>query len=41
MRDVMIKGQGLVSIWPELLILTAFAVLMILLGALTVRREVV
>jgi ABC-2 type transport system permease protein len=41
MRDVMIKGQGLVSIWPELLILTAFAVLLILLGALTVRREVV
>jgi len=40
MRDVMIKGQGLASIWGELLILAGFAALMIALGALTVRREV-
>jgi ABC-2 type transport system permease protein len=40
MRAVMIKGQGLGSIWSELLILAGFAALMIALGALTVRREV-
>jgi ABC-2 type transport system permease protein len=40
MRDVMIKGQGLSAIWGNLLILAAFAALMIALGALTVRREV-
>jgi ABC-2 type transport system permease protein len=40
MRAVMIKGQGLTHIWGELLILTGFAVLMVALGALTVRREV-
>jgi ABC-2 type transport system permease protein len=40
MRAVMIKGQGLGSVWGELLILTGFALLMIALGALTVRREV-
>ena len=40
LRAVMIKGQGLGSIWGELLILAGFAALMILLGAVTVRREV-
>jgi ABC-2 type transport system permease protein len=40
MRAVMIKGQGLGSVWGELLILVGFAALMIALGALTVRREV-
>jgi ABC-2 type transport system permease protein len=40
MRDVMIKAQGVGSIWSDLLILAAFAALMIALGALTVRREV-
>ncbi len=40
LRDVMIKGQGLADIWGELLILAAFAALMIALGALAVRREV-
>lgn len=40
MRAVMIKGQGVGSIWGELLILVGFAALMIALGALTVRREV-
>jgi ABC-2 type transport system permease protein len=40
LRDVMIKGQGLGSIWLPLLVLLGFAALMIVLGALTVRREV-
>jgi ABC-2 type transport system permease protein len=40
LREVMIKGQGLGTILGELLILSAFAVLMIALGALAVRREV-
>ena len=40
MRAVMIKGQGLASIWEELVVLVGFAALVIALGALTVRREV-
>ena len=40
MRAVMIKGQGLVSIGGDLLILLGFAVLMIAASALTVQREV-
>jgi len=40
LRDVMIKGVGLGSIWGDLIILSGIAVLMIILGALTVRREV-
>jgi len=40
MRAVMIKGQGVGSIWGDVLILVGFAALMIALGALTVRREV-
>ena len=40
MRDVMIKGLGLGSVLDDLGILLGFALLMILLGALTVRREV-
>jgi ABC-2 type transport system permease protein len=40
LRTVMIQGQGLGTIWGELLILVGFAVLMIALGALAVRREV-
>jgi ABC-2 type transport system permease protein len=40
MRAVMIKGQGMESIWGDVLILAGFAALMIALGALTVRREV-
>ena len=40
MRDVMIKGQGLVDIGDDLLILLGFAVLMIAASALTVQREV-
>ncbi len=37
----MLKGEGLAAIWPNLLILVAFAVVIVALGALTVRREVV
>jgi ABC-2 type transport system permease protein len=40
MRAVMIKGQGLASIWGELVVLAGFATLVITLSALTVRREV-
>lgn len=40
MRAVMIKGQGMESIWGDVLILAGFGALMIALGALTVRREV-
>jgi ABC-2 type transport system permease protein len=41
LRDVMLKGWGLTEIWPNLLILLVFALIIIGLGALTVRREVV
>jgi len=40
LRDVMLKGWGLAEIWPNLLILLAIALIIIGLGALTVRREV-
>ena len=40
LRDVMLKGQGLPEIWPDLLILLAFALVIVALGALTMRREV-
>jgi ABC-2 type transport system permease protein len=40
LRDVMLKGWGLAEIWPNLLILLAFALIIIGLGALTMRREV-
>ncbi len=40
LRDVMIKGFGALDIWPELAILSLFAVSMMILGALTLHREV-
>lgn len=40
LRDVMLKGWGLVEIWPNLLILLGFAALFIAAGALMTRREV-
>jgi ABC-2 type transport system permease protein len=40
LRDVMLKGWGLAEIWPNLLILSGFALLFIALGALLTRREV-
>ena len=39
LREVMIKGQGLGSIWGPLLALVGFAVLTVVLAALTVRKE--
>jgi ABC-2 type transport system permease protein len=40
LRDVMLKGWGLVEIWPNLVILLGIAGILILLGSLTMRREV-
>lgn len=40
LRDIMLKGRGLADIWPNLLILGAFAVVLTLLGVRTMRREV-
>jgi len=40
LRDVMLKGWGLLEIWPNLVILLVFAGVLILFGALTMRREV-
>jgi len=40
LRDIMLKGQGLAAIWPNVLILLGIAVVFVALGALTVRREV-
>lgn len=40
LRDIMLKGRGLGDIWPNLLILVAFAVVLTLLGVRTMRREV-
>lgn len=40
LRDVMLKGGGLAEIWPNLLILLGIALLLIGLGASTMRREV-
>jgi ABC-2 type transport system permease protein len=40
LRDIMLKGEGLVAVWPDLLVLVLMAVIIVALGALTVRREV-
>ncbi len=39
LRDVMLKGDGLETIWPDLLVLIGFATLMVVLAAFTIRRE--
>ncbi len=39
LKDVMLRGKGLETIWPDLLVLVGFATLMVILGAFTVRRE--
>jgi ABC-2 type transport system permease protein len=39
LKDVMLKGDGLETIWPDLLVLVGFAALMVVLAAFTVRRE--
>jgi len=40
LRDVMLKGWGLAEIWPYLAILTGIGVVLIILSALMMRREV-
>ena len=40
LRDVMLKGWGLVEIWPNMVILAGIAGVLIIAGALTMRREV-
>lgn len=40
LRDVMLKGQGIAAILPDLLIILAMVFITVFLGALTVRREV-
>jgi len=40
LRDVMLKGWGLAEIWPNLALLAGIAALLLVLGALTMRREV-
>jgi ABC-2 type transport system permease protein len=40
LRDVMLKGWGLAEIWPNLAILVGIGVVLVLLSALMMRREV-
>jgi ABC-2 type transport system permease protein len=40
LTDIMIRGMSLASTWPQLLYLVGFAVVMAVLAAATVRREV-
>jgi ABC-2 type transport system permease protein len=40
LRNVMLKGWGLADIWPDVAVLAAYAVVLIVLGSLTMRREV-
>jgi ABC-2 type transport system permease protein len=40
LRDVMLKGWGLAEIWPNLAVLIGFGVVVIILSALMMRREV-
>jgi len=39
LKDVMLKGQGLATIWPDLLALVGFAALMVVLAAFTIRHQ--
>jgi ABC-2 type transport system permease protein len=41
LRDVMIKGFGLVEVWTQLAMMGVLAVAMLILAAMTIRREVV
>jgi ABC-2 type transport system permease protein len=41
LRDVMLKGWGLGEIWPNLAILAVIGIVLVILSALTMRREVV
>jgi ABC-2 type transport system permease protein len=39
LKDVMLRGQGLETIWPDLLFLAGFAVAMVILAAISLRRQ--
>ena len=39
LKDVMLKGFGLDRVWPELLVLVGFAVLMVVAAALSLRQD--
>jgi ABC-2 type transport system permease protein len=39
LKDVMLKGLGLVDIWPDLLFLAGFATLMVIVSAFSLRQE--
>jgi ABC-2 type transport system permease protein len=41
LRDVMLKGWGLAEIWPNLAILAGIGIVLVILGALMMQREVV
>lgn len=41
LKDVMLRGFGIGDIWPDLLFLSAFAVLMVVAAALSLRQEVI
>lgn len=40
LRDVMLKGWGLAEIWPQLAILVGIGIVLVILSALMMRREV-
>lgn len=40
LRDVMLKGWGLGEIWPNLAVLTGIALVLLVMGALTMQHEV-
>lgn len=40
LRDVMLKGCGLAEIWPNLAILAGYGIVLVILSALMMRREV-
>ena len=39
LKDVMLKGLGLAEVWPDLVFITGFAMLMVILAALSLRGE--
>ncbi len=39
LKDVMLKGFGLADVWPDLAFISGFAVLMVILAALSLRSE--
>jgi ABC-2 type transport system permease protein len=41
LKDVMLRGFGLADVWGDLTFLVGFAVLMVVLAALTLRREAI